>query len=68
MRVVQVALLHGEVNQALLSPVSQPEALAKDFEFALGAFLIAASDTAFFGYSDGWYLLRQRSLLIPSPF
>ena len=55
MRVVQVALLHGEVNQALLSPVSQPEALAKDFEFALGAFLIAASDTAFFGYSDGWY-------------
>ena len=50
-----MALLHGEVNQALLSPVPQPEALAKDFEFALAAFLIAASDTAFFGYSDGWY-------------
>ena len=47
----QVVLLHGEVNNA----VRDPAALAADFEFALAAFLIASSDTAFFGYSDGWY-------------
>ena len=49
----QVVLLHGEVNQGI-SP-DQPEALAADFEFALAAFMIASSETAFFGYSNGWY-------------
>lgn len=48
----QVVLLHGEVNHAL---VGDPAGLAADFEFALAAFLVAASDTSFFGYSNGWY-------------
>ena len=48
----QVVLLHGEVNQNLLNDTA---ALAVDFEFTLAAFLIAASDSSFFGYSDGWY-------------
>ena len=30
-------------------------ALHEDFLFTLAAFLVAASDSAFFGYSDGWY-------------
>merc|ERR1740117_1274799 len=49
----QVVLLHGEVNQAI-SP-NHPKALAADFEFSLAAFLIASSETSFFGYSNGWY-------------
>jgi hypothetical protein len=48
----QVALLHGEVNSAL---AGDPAALAADFKFALAAFLVAASETAFFGYSNGWF-------------
>jgi hypothetical protein len=32
-----------------------PAFLHADFEFALAAFLVAASDSSFFGYSDGWY-------------
>ena len=47
-------LLHGEVNRGLTNP-DQPEALAADFTFALAAFLIASSETSFFGYSNGWY-------------
>ena len=49
----QVVLLHGEVNQGISA--DRPQALKDDFEFALAAFLIASSETAFFGYSDGWY-------------
>eukprot|EP01063_Lacrimia_lanifica_P017667 TRINITY_DN24701_c0_g1_i1.p1 TRINITY_DN24701_c0_g1~~TRINITY_DN24701_c0_g1_i1.p1 ORF type:complete len:412 (+),score=99.13 TRINITY_DN24701_c0_g1_i1:71-1237(+) len=48
----QAAVLHGEVNGAL---VGNATALQHDFEFSLAAFLIAASDSAFFGYSNGWY-------------
>lgn len=48
----QVVLLHGEVNHAL---TGDDAALAADFEFALAAFLVAASDSSFFGYSNGWY-------------
>lgn len=48
----QVSLLHGEVNKQLLGNAT---ALAEDFTFSLAAFLIAASDSAYFGYSDGWY-------------
>lgn len=48
----QVALLHGEVNTLL---VNDTKAVAADFEFTLAAFLIASSDSSFFGYSDGWY-------------
>lgn len=48
----QVVLLHGEVNNAF---TGNPPLLAEDFEFALAAFLVAASDTSFFGYSNGWY-------------
>jgi hypothetical protein len=50
----QAVLLHGEVNNALVSS-NDPAAMAADFEFALAAFLIAASDSSFFGYSNGWY-------------
>lgn len=48
----QAVLLHGEVNREL---AGKPAALAQDFEFALAAYLIAASNSSFFGYSDGWY-------------
>lgn len=51
----QAVLLHGEVNNALLLPSPDPAALAADFKFVLAAFLVAASDSSFFGYSDGWY-------------
>lgn len=50
----QAVLLHGEVNNAL-SPNTDPAVFESDFTFALAAFLIAASDSSFFGYSDGWY-------------
>ena len=43
-------MLHGEVNGASSN-------LPADFEFSLAAFLIAASASSFFGYSDGrWEL------------
>lgn len=48
----QVSILHGQVNEQLKGDEA---ALAEDFTFSLASFLIAASDTAFFGYSDGWY-------------
>ena len=45
----QVVLMHGEVNKL-------PNAsLAEDFAFTLAAFLVAAEDTSFFGFSRGWY-------------
>jgi hypothetical protein len=50
----QAVLLHGEVNNALF-PNPDPAALAADFKFVLAAFLIAASDSSFLGFSDGWY-------------
>ena len=50
----QVALLHGEVNAANLNPPN-PAALTADFTFSLAAFLVASSDTSFFGYSYMWY-------------
>ena len=50
-------LLHGEVNSVFANNVS---ALAHDFEFSLAAFLVAASPTAFFGYSQGWYYSGTR--------
>ena len=50
----QAVLLHGEVNDALF-PDPDPTTLEADFTFVLAAFLIAASDSAFLGYSDGWY-------------
>lgn len=48
----QVAVLHGEVNAWL---GANSTALEEDFTFALASFLIAASDSSFFGYSNGWY-------------
>ena len=48
----QVALLHGEVNSNYKDNTS---ALAVDFTFSLASFLIAASPSSFFGYSNGWY-------------
>jgi len=51
----QAVLLHGEVNDALLHPNPDPAALTADFMFVLAAFLIAASDSSFLGYSNGWY-------------
>ena len=48
----QLSLLHGQVNAM---SVGNDAALAADFEFTLAAFLIVASPTAFFGYSQGWY-------------
>ena len=50
-------LLHGEVNYASANNAS---ALARDFNFSLAAFLVAASPTAFFGYSQGWYYSGTR--------
>ena len=50
-------LLHGEVNSVLANNAS---ALARDFDFSLAAFLVAASPTAFFGYSQGWYYSGTR--------
>eukprot|EP00591_Stephanopyxis_turris_P011240 CAMPEP_0195526388 /NCGR_PEP_ID=MMETSP0794_2-20130614/27428_1 /TAXON_ID=515487 /ORGANISM="Stephanopyxis turris, Strain CCMP 815" /LENGTH=394 /DNA_ID=CAMNT_0040657061 /DNA_START=201 /DNA_END=1381 /DNA_ORIENTATION=- len=45
----QVVLMHGEVNK-------HPNAsLAEDYAFTLSAFLIAAEDSSFFGFSRGWY-------------
>ena len=48
----QVSLLHGQVNA---ESVGNATSLAADFEFTLAAFLVVASPTAFFGYSQGWY-------------
>jgi len=48
----QVSVLHGEVNAWL--GVNRT-ALENDFTFTLASFLIAASDSSFFGYSKGWY-------------
>jgi hypothetical protein len=51
----QVAFLHGEVNAYLASQKNPGALLQADFEFSLAAFLVAASPSAFFAYSDGWY-------------
>ena len=48
----QAVMLHGQVNSVLAGNAT---ALAEDFSFSLAAFLIAASPSAYFGYSDGWY-------------
>ena len=48
----QVPVLHGEVNADLKGNAT---ALQEDFLFSLAAFLVVATDSAFFGYSDGWY-------------
>ena len=53
----QVVLLHGEVNAV---SVNNASALELDFNFSLAAFLVAASPTAFFGYSQGWYYSGTR--------
>lgn len=45
----QVVLMHGEANKL-------PNAnTAEDFAFTLAAFLVAAEDSSFFGFSRGWY-------------
>lgn len=47
----QVVFMHGEANQ---SPTpAAPDAHV--FTFSLAAYLVAAYDTSFYGYSDGWY-------------
>jgi hypothetical protein len=49
---IKVPVLHGEVNSVLAGNAT---ALQEDFLFSLASFLIAASDSSFFGYSAGWY-------------
>jgi hypothetical protein len=60
----QAVLLHGEVNQQIIgggtAAAAASQMAADDFQFALAAFLIAASDSSFFGYSDGWYFNGTR--------
>ena len=51
----QAVLMHGEMN----SDASAGSAQAQ-FEYALAAFLIAAGDSSFFGFSDGWYFNGTR--------
>lgn len=68
----QVSVLHGEVNAWL--GVNRT-ALENDFTFTLASFLIAASDSSFFGYSKGWYYngttwhaaVRMRTRRVPPP-
>ena len=45
----QVVQMHGEFNRDPSAGTGQQQ-----FAFTLAAFLITASDTAFFGFSDGW--------------
>mmetsp|Transcript_6375 Transcript_6375/g.18919 ORF Transcript_6375/g.18919 Transcript_6375/m.18919 type:complete len:282 (-) Transcript_6375:198-1043(-) len=47
----QVVFMHGEANRLASPPVPD----AHVFTFSLAAFLIAAYDNSFFGYSEGWY-------------
>lgn len=51
----QVALMHGEVNTD-----ASAGSLQQQFTFTLAAFLIAAADSSFFGFSDGWYFNGTR--------
>ena len=50
----KVSILHGEVNE-YHKKNNDKEAMTNDFQFSLAAFLIVASETSFFGYSDRWY-------------
>ena len=47
----QVVFMHGEANQA--DKPAAPE--QQTFTFALAAYLVAAQENSFFGYSNGWY-------------
>ena len=46
-----MTLLHGEVNSELINDTA---ALEEDFKFTLAAYLIAANNQTFFGYSNNW--------------
>jgi hypothetical protein len=49
----QAVLMHGEANNGNTKRGGDPE---DNFNFTLAAFLVAAENASFFGYSDGWYV------------
>ena len=46
----QLVQAHGEFNRNALAGSAQAQ-----FEFTLAAYLVVASETSYYGFSDGWY-------------